>query len=58
MDPEFWEFESLEGDLESPSALLLYLNVLIDLSLFRVRGTRPNFRISPNSHLSKLYDRN
>jgi hypothetical protein len=48
MDPEFWEIEPLEGDFQSPSASLLYLNVLIDLSLFRVQGTHPNFRISPN----------
>jgi hypothetical protein len=37
------------GDFQSPAfALLLHLNVFTALSLFRVRGTRPNFRIPPN----------
>jgi hypothetical protein len=29
--------------------LLLHLNVLTELSLFRVRGTHPGFRIPPHS---------
>jgi hypothetical protein len=47
MDSEFWEFEPLVGDFQSPSILLLHLNVFTALSLFRVRGTRPDFRIPP-----------
>jgi hypothetical protein len=38
MNSEFWGFEPLEGDFQSPSALLLHLNVFTVLSLFRVRG--------------------
>jgi hypothetical protein len=48
MDSEFWEFEPLVGDFQSPSILLLHLNVFTALYLFRVRGTRPDFRIPPN----------
>jgi hypothetical protein len=33
------------GDFQSPSALLLLPNGLAALSLFRVRGTCPDFRI-------------
>jgi hypothetical protein len=52
MDSEFWEFEPLVGDFQSPYTLLLHLNVFTALSLFRVRGTRPDFRIPPTSRLS------
>jgi hypothetical protein len=48
MDSELWEFVPLVGDFQSPSALLPHLNVFTALSLFRVRGTRPDFRIPPN----------
>jgi hypothetical protein len=37
----------LVGDSQSPSALLLLLNVFTALSLSRVRGSRPVFRIPP-----------
>jgi hypothetical protein len=40
----------LEGDSQSPSALLLRLNVFTALSLFRVRGTCPDFWIPPNTN--------
>jgi hypothetical protein len=49
MDSKFWEFEPLEGDFQSQSALLLHLNVFTVLSPFRVRGARPDFRIPPNN---------
>jgi hypothetical protein len=47
MDSEFWEFEPSVGDFQSPSILLLHSNVFTILSLFRVRGTCPDFRIPP-----------
>jgi hypothetical protein len=49
MDSDFWEFEPPVGDFQSPSALLVHLNVPTELSLFRVRGTHPDFRIPPTA---------
>jgi hypothetical protein len=54
MDSEFWEFEPLVGDFQSLSILLLHLNVFTALSLFRVRGTRPDFRIPPPTQAALL----
>jgi hypothetical protein len=54
MDSHLWKFKHSEGDSESPLASSLRLNELTELSLTRVRGSYPGFRIPPNSRLPGL----
>jgi hypothetical protein len=47
MDSERWKLEQFVGDSESPLASSLCLNEFTVLSLTRVRGAYPDFRIPP-----------